>query len=175
MSNATANLLTITIGHEGYIFDLPVDAGTHIYEGTLVSQLTATGMVVPFSTASAEHCVGVATHEQDATLGSDGDKRVRVETHRVFAFANGLTTDAFADIDFIGRPVYATDDHTVAKTSNSNARKPVGFFMGFEADGKVRVFVEPMLARLYSALAGLTDTPASADALRDDIVSKVAV
>jgi len=175
MANAQNNLIIQSVGHEGYIFDLPVDAGTHIYEGTLISQLTATGMAVPYSTASSEHAVGVAQHEQDATLGADGDKRIRVESHRMYAFANGLTTDAFADTDIIGAPVYATDDHTAAKTSGTGARKPIGFFMGFEADGRVRVFVDPMLARLYASLGGLTDAPATADALRDNIVAKVSV
>lgn len=173
MANAQNNLTIYPIGHEGYIFDLPVDAGSHIYEGTLVSQLTATGMAVPYSTAASGHAVGMAQHEQDATLGADGDKRIRVESHRMYAFTNGLTTDAFADTDLIGSPVYATDDHTAAKTSATGARMPIGFFMGFEADGKVRVFVDPMLARLYAALGGLTDAPATADALRDNIVAKV--
>jgi hypothetical protein len=175
MANATSNLDRITIGKEGYIFDLPVEGGEHIYEGTLVSQLTASGCVVPYSTASSEHAVGVAQHEQDNTSGADADKRVRVESGRMFAFTNGASADAFADTDFIGAPVYASDDHTVAKTSDTNARKPVGFFYGFEADGKVRVFVDPALARLYAAIAALTDSPASVDALRDNLVSKAAV
>lgn len=177
MSNASTNLLIAPIGKAGYTFDLPVAAAKHLYEGTLISQLTSGGTAVPYSTASSEHCVGVAQHEQDNSIGTAGagDKRIRVETKRLFAFTNGTSTDAFADTDFIGAPVYATDDHTVAKTSGSNARKPVGFFMGFEADGKVRVYVDPIMARLYAILAALTDSPASADALRDNIVAGVAI
>lgn len=174
MSNADTNLVRITIGKEGYIFDLGVDGGTHIYEGTLISQLTATGYVVPYSTASSGWAVGVSQHEQDNTSGSDNAKRVRIESGRMFAFTNGTGDDAFADTDLIGRPVYATDDHTVAKTSDTGARQPVGFFYGFEADGKVRVFVDPPLARLYATLMALTDTPATADALRDNIVAGAA-
>jgi hypothetical protein len=175
MANADTNLARVTVGKEGYIFDLPIKASTHIYEGTLVSQLTSGGYLVPYSTASSEHAVGVAQHEQDNSSGSDGDKRVRVESKRAFAFTNGATSDAFSDVSFIGAPVYATDDHTVAKTSNSGARKPVGFFMGFEADGKVRVYIDPPLARLYAVLMALTDAPATADALRDNIVAGAAV
>jgi hypothetical protein len=173
MANAQTNQIINSIGMAGYIFDLPVNAGAHIYEGTLVSQLTATGMAVPYSTLLSEHAVGMAQHEQDATLALAGARRIRVESRRMFAFTNGLAADAFADTDLIGSPVYATDDHTVAKTSGGNTRKAVGFYMGFEADGKVRVFVDPMLARLYGALGALTDTPATADALRDDIILKV--
>lgn len=174
MANTTVNLLRYPMGAEGLIFDLPVAAAVHLYDGTLVSQLTATGGVVAFSTASADHCIGVTQHEQDNSAGLIGDKRIKIESRRMYAFTNGTAGDAFADTDKIGAPVYATDDHTVAKTSNTNARKCVGFFMGFEADGKVRVFVDPITARLYGALQGLTDTPATADALRDDIVTKVA-
>jgi hypothetical protein len=177
MANTIVNLLSYPIGKEGYIFDLPVKAAKHIYAGSLVCQLTSGGLAVPYSTASSEHAVGVATHEQDNTIGTagDGDKRIQVETKRMFAFINGASSDAFADTDAIGAPVYGTDDHTVAKTSNSNARKPVGFFMGFEADGKVRVYVDPIMARLYATLMALTDAPATADALRDNIVAGVAI
>lgn len=175
MSNATSNLNRITFGMGGYLFDLPVAASTHIYNGTLISQLTSGGNAVPYSTSSSEHAVGVSTHEQDNSSGSNGDKRIEVESKRLFAFANGSSGDAFADTDLIGAPVYATDDHTVAKTSGSGARKPVGFFYGFEADGKVRVYVDPPLARVYALLMGLTDSPATADALRDNIVAGFAV
>lgn len=171
MSNSTTNLARITHGKEGYIFDLPVAASTHIYDGTLVVQVTATGGLAPYSTASSGWVVGVAQHEQDNSSGALGDKRARVESHRVYAFTNGTAGDAFADVDKIGIPVYGTDDHTVAKTSNSGARQPVGFFMGFEADSKVRVLIDPILARVYATLMALTDTPATADALRDNLVA----
>jgi hypothetical protein len=144
MANATSNLVRVTIGKEGYIFDLPVDGGTHIYEGTLVTQLTATGMVVPHSTGSSGWCVGVAQHEQDNTAGADGAKRVRIESCRAFAFPNGAGGDAFADTDLIGVAVYASDDHTVAKGATG---EPIGWFLGFETDGKVRVFIDPAMAR----------------------------
>lgn len=147
MANAQTPLIINSIGHEGYIFDLPVDGGTIIYEGTLVTQLTATGMVVPYSTASSEVAIGVAQHSQDNSAGADGDKRVRIESKRAYAFSNGLAADAFADTDLIGIPVYGTDDHTVAKTSSTGARKAVGFFLGMETDGKVRVFIDPAAAR----------------------------
>ncbi len=54
-------------------------------------------------------------------------------------------------------------------------KKPVGFFMGMDADGLVRVYVDPTLARLYATLALLTDSPATADALRDNLVAGVAI
>lgn len=170
MANATSNLKVETIGQGGVLFDLPVAASTHIYAGTVLAQLTSGGAAVPYSTASSEHAVGVATHESDNAVATDGAKRVRIESRRIFPMINGATTDAFADTDIIGAPVYGTDDHTAAKTSGTNARKIVGFFMGFDADSKVRVLIDPVLSRLYAKLAALTDSPATADALRDNIV-----
>jgi len=175
MAIATSNLPKVMHGKEGYIFDLPVAAATHLYDGTLISQLTATGGAVPYSTASSEHCAGIAQHEIDNSAGLIGAKRIRIETARMANLANGAGADAFLDTDFIGAPVYATDDHVAAKTSGTNTRKPIGFFYGLEVDGRVRVFIDPVMARLYAALAALTDTPATADALRDNLVAKAAI
>jgi hypothetical protein len=172
MANATSNLIIQTVGGPGpFTFDLPVDGGSHIYKGTLVSQLTATGAVVPYSTASSGVCVGMAQHESDNSSGSDGDKRLLIESKRMYALDNGAGGDAFSEASLIGAVVYASDDHTVADNSNSAAYKAVGFFMGMESDGKVRVLVDPVAAKIVDALKTLTDTPASADALRDNIVS----
>ena len=174
MSNATANLPTETIGGSGpFVFDLPVDGGSSIFKGALVSQLTATGMVVPYSTASSGPCIGVAQHASNNTSGADGATRVQVETKRAYAFTNGSAGDAFSEASLIGSVVYGSDDHTVADNSNSAARKAVGFFLGMEVDGKVRVWIDPTLAALVDKLATLTDAPATADALRDNIVSSL--
>lgn len=172
MANATSNIITETVGGAGpFTFDIPVDGGTKIYKGVLVSQLTATGQLVPYSTASSSVCVGVSQHEADNSAGVDGAKRCRVETKRMYALKNGAGADAFADTDQIGRVVYASDDNTVAKTSSAQTRKPVGFFYGFESDGKVRVFVDPATAAIVEKLQTLTDNPATLDALRDNIAT----
>ncbi len=171
MANATAPLIRATLGLEGYIFDLPVDGGSRIYEGTFVSQLTSTGQAVPTATASSGVCVGVAQHTVDNVSGNDGDKRIQVETKRMFAFTNGATTDAFSEASLIGSVAYALDDNIVADNSNSGANKAVGFFFGMEDDGKVRVYVDPVAARIVDVLKTLTDAPATADALRDNIVA----
>lgn len=174
MSNLTADSILDTIGGPGpFCFDLPVDAGSKVFTGSLCTQLTATGMVVPYSTASAGVVVGVAQHAADNSAAgtADGDKRVRLETKRMFAFANGAGADAFSEASLIGAVVYGTDDHTVADNSSTGTRKAVGFFYGMESDGKVRVFVDPALAAIVNVLQTLTDTPASADALRDNLVA----
>jgi hypothetical protein len=171
MANATAPLIRASLGLEGYIFHLPVDGGTRIYEGTLVSQLTATGQAVPTSTASSGPCVGVSTHTVNNISGNDGDLRIQVETKRMYAFTNGAGGDAFSDATLIGTVAYALDDNTVADNSATNTLKAVGFFMGMEDDGRVRIYVDPILARIVDILKTLTDAPATADALRDNIVA----
>ena len=171
MANATAPLIRQSFGIEGYIFDLPVDGGTRIYEGTFVSQLTATGQAVPTATASSGPCVGVAMHTVNNISGSDGDLRIQVETRRLFAFTNGTSGDAFSESTLIGTVAYALDDNIVADNSATNTLKAVGFFMGMEDDGRVRVYVDPILARIVDILKTLTDSPATADALRDNIVA----
>lgn len=173
MANTAVNLVARPIGAAGIQVHLPVDGGSHIYAGALVSQLTATGCVVPYSTASSGVCIGVAQHEADNTSGSDGDKRVTVEFKRIYALNNGTSGDACSEATLLGSVLYGTDDSTVADNSNSAARKAVGFFMGMEPDGRVRVLIDPPLAALTAALQGLTDTPASADALRDNIVASM--
>ncbi len=197
MSNSQVNLLRKQVGKDGRIVHLPVDGGAHIYEGTMVSQLTATGMLCPTSTANAGACIGVATHESDNSAGgaSDGDKRCAVETDRVFIFANASDSgDECSEATLFGDPVYAYDDHTVQDNDEGGTLKRAGFFMGMEPDGNVRVYIPPTLAfaqatasdvgaLTYAAVAGTatndtlealpdpTDTPADADALRDDIVA----
>lgn len=174
MANLTENGIVDTIGGPGpFTFDLPVDAGSKVFQGSLCTQLTATGMAVPYSTAAAGVAVGVAEHAADNSAAgtADGDKRVRIQTKRMFAFTNGAGGDAFSEASMIGSLVYGSDDHTVADNSNTQARKAVGFFFGMETDGKVRVFVDPSLAAIVNILQTLTDTPATADALRDNIVA----
>lgn len=152
MSNSTKNLIRETVGGPGpHVFDLPVAASAHLYDGTLLAQ-NATGYLVPYSTASSSGCVGVGQHEADNSTGADGAVRCLVEANRIYAFANGAGGDAFADTDVIGSLVYGTDDHTVAKTSSTHTRTPVGFFYGLETDGKVRVLVNPPLARVVAQL-----------------------
>lgn len=149
MANATSDLITDTIGGPGpFTINLPVKAATVIYRGTLVAQDTASGMLVPYSTASSGVAVGVAQHGTSNAAGANGDKRVWVETKRAYAFKNGSGGDAFSEASLIGSVAYGTDDSTVADNDGSATRKAVGFFIGMEADGRVRVFVDPMAASL---------------------------
>src|SRR5678815_3455125 len=174
MSNASAALKTDTLGDGPFIFDMPVKASTAIYKGTLIAQHSG-GYAVPYSTSGGGCAIGVAQHNV-ASTAVDGSMRIRVETKRAYAFTNGAGGDAFAETSKYGCPVYATDDHTVADNSASATLKCIGYFLGMESDGKVRVFVDLGYAYMVDALNALqllTDTPASADALRDNIVASM--
>ena len=179
MSNASSNLPNTieSLGDGPFICDVPVKGSTHIYKGTLVSQHSG-GYFVPGTTSGGGGACGVAQHEADGSgSATDGAKRVRIEFMRGYAFPNGTSGDAFSDTSKFGAPVYMGDDHTVYDNSASATLKCVGWFMGFESDGKVRVFLDPgyaYLINVLNALQLLTDTPASADALRDNIVASVA-
>lgn len=189
MANLTAALGRKPYGKGGRDISHGVDGGTATYEGGLISQLTATGMLVPASTASSGPAIGVATYDQDNTNGSDGALRLTVETDRIFLFANGSAGDACSEATLIGSPVYAFDDHTVYDNDASGTLQVAGLFMGMEPDGTVRVYVSShrmgaaatitaltdnsagTANNTIEAMANPTDGPATADALRDDIVA----
>lgn len=172
MANATSELQVIeAVGGPGMQFHLPVKASQKIFKGTLVSQIIASGFAVNYSTALSSVCVGVCQADVDNSTGADGDLRVLVESHREYLMPNGTAGDAFSEATLIGVPVFASDDNTAAKTSNTQARKCIGRFYGMSVDGKVRVFIDPGFAQIIDKLQTLTDTPATADALRDNIVA----
>lgn len=167
--------MTDACGDGPFIANVPVKGSTHIYKGTLISQHSG-GYFVPGTTSGGGAAVGISQHEIDNT-GSDGDKRVKIETLRAYALKNATAGDAFSDTSLLGAPVYMSDDSTACDNSSSATRKCVGWFLGFEDDGKVRVFLDPGYARLVdvlNALQLLTNSPATADALRDEIVAAMA-
>lgn len=141
MTIATSNLTRLPYGKGGRDVTLPVDGGTHIYAATLVSQLTATGMLVPCSTALSGPAIAVSTHEQDNSAGADGALRCVCETDRIFLLANAAAPHACSEATLYGAVVWAEDDHTISADSQSETLQPGGYFAGMEPDGKVRVFV----------------------------------
>jgi hypothetical protein len=141
MANIGADIELGGIGQDGRRFHVPVDGGTTIYAGGLVSQLTATGMLVPTTTAGSGPAIGKATHGV-VNAGADGSVRCLIETDRIYLLTNGAGGSAFSDASIIGAPVYALDDNSVS-VINTGALPVCGTFQGMEASGKVRVLVEP--------------------------------
>lgn len=194
MANLTAGIIPKPVGAlPGRWLDWQIKASTSLFRGGLVACLL--GQLVPFTTANAGPAIGML--DADFVGGAaDGDKRAQFETDRVFILANAGDIDA--TIAF-GAPLFGTDDHTVAASSSSGTRPLAGFFDGLEVDATgtavgVRVLVcardainggeAALVAALTAtAVAGAasdgtlvampdpTDTPATADALRDDLVA----
>lgn len=142
MAIATSNQPYRPVGGAGNQQRLDVAASTHIYKGTLVSQLTATGGLCPGSTAGSGRAVAVATHEADNSAGALGDEECMVETDRIFIFANGGGADAFSTASIIGATAYMIDDHTVADNDGAATRQIAGEFRGMDDEG-VRILVKP--------------------------------
>lgn len=169
MSNATKNLIRRPYGKDGRDIHLPVDGGSTIYEGVLVAQLLATGMLVAGSTALSGPAVGVAVHGTDNAAGADAAKRCVVETDRIFEFANGTSTDACSEATPLFSPVYMGDDHTIFDNDNGGTLKQAGLFCGMSEDGKVRVYVGMLAgtAALTSILSGQGSLPISLYSFRE--------
>ncbi len=122
MANTDRNLNIKRVGPEGHHVDYNVDGGAHIYRGVFLAALTATGMVVPGTTAGSGHACAVATHEQDASASADNIKSVRGETDRDFIMANDAD-DPFTIADLPGATAWMVDDHTVSSDSDGGTRK----------------------------------------------------
>lgn len=160
MANITKNTQTFPVGTSGVEVTMPVNGSTHLYEGGLVSQLRATGMVVATTTALSGAAIGMSDHEVDNSAGADSAKRLKVHTDRVFALTNGTSTDAFSDASLYGSPAYAIDDNSVANNPGTGGARPLaGMFVGFTDDGRVKVLVGRValasLARSASAVVAL--------------------
>lgn len=145
MANSIVNLQSTPVGKEGRKLNVGVKAATHIFEGTMIAQIIASGMAVPYSTAASGKCVGIAQHEQDNSAAADGDHEIQIEWDSEFVFANGSGGDAVLASTPLGTILYGTDDHTIALTDGGGTRQPACRFRGLEPDGRVRVTINPDL------------------------------
>lgn len=141
MANTDKNLITTAVGKEGREIHAPVKGAHHIYEGSLVAQMLATGLLVAGSTAGSGQAVGVAQHEVDTTNIADSARRCAVQTDRIFEFDNASAGDACSEAMQFFTVVYMVDDHTVANNSAGGTRQAAGRYMGISDNGKVRVYV----------------------------------
>jgi hypothetical protein len=182
MSNATTPRLREPIGKGGYSLHV-VGGAAAIPEGVMVAQLAADGTLVSGSTASSGPVIGVST--MSASIGATCE----IETDRIFLFDNS-TGSPCSSTTLIGAAVYAEDNHTIAAASGGTLFL-AGTFQGIDPTGKVRVHISTLHASVadvgaltLTALAGTangtlqalpdpTDTPATVDALRDDIVANL--
>jgi hypothetical protein len=109
---------------------LLMKANAIVFKGGLVAT-DATGYVISGASigATALKIWGIATKDVNNTGGANGALNVDVE-RGIFPFAN-LGGDPVAQAD-AGNAVYADDDQTIRKTSNTSTRSVAGWFVGFD-------------------------------------------
>jgi hypothetical protein len=108
---------------EGDVKVLGVAAATTIYAGAIVMR-NAAGYAT--KGAAALNLIGVGRADARAVnAGSAGDITIPVR-EGIFRFANSAGGDLITIAD-IGKPCYAVDDQTVAKTDGTGARSIAGF------------------------------------------------
>lgn len=126
-----------------------VAAAQTIYFGAIVMR-NAAGYLAKGATAAGLVGAGVAD-ERVVNAGSAGDETLRYRVG-TFLFANSGAGDAITIAD-IGKPAYAVDDQTVAKTSDTGARSIAGFVADLDPHG---VWVEFDEAKVQTYLAGVS-------------------
>lgn len=134
----------------GDIKSLGVAAAMLIYAGAIVMR-NAAGHAVKGATALNLVGVGCAWERVDNSAGAAGDQAIRVRAG-IFRFANSAAGDAITIAD-IGKPCFAVDDQTVAKTDGAGTRSIAGFVADVDAIG-VWVEFDESKARTY--VAGVT-------------------
>lgn len=138
----------------GDIKNLLMAASALIYAGAIVMR-NSTGYAVKGQVALGLRGAGVALARVDNSAGIAGAMNIDVRDG-TFRFANSTSTDQITIAD-IGNIAYAVDDQTVAKTSGSFTRSPVGFIRGVDDQGVWIEFCEDDLgAALKNAKAYVT-------------------
>lgn len=148
MSNATGEIQLNGCGQaNGHRFHVPMKTGQTIYEGTMVAQQIADGLLVPATSAGTWPAFAKATTTiKVATAG----QRMVVETDRVYRIANATAGDAFSEANQIGAPVYALNDHTAQNNDAAGTLQQCGTFDGMES-GWVRVKMSPQVSAAAAA------------------------
>lgn len=123
----------VTRSREGKTFDFKVGANKHIYAGSLVQIITATGLAEPADAIASGVFAGVALAGVNNNPGNAGAKSCRVGRKGTFLFAK--TSAVQADV---GKECYSVDDQTVAVSGTTK----VGKIVGLEDSGHVWVAID---------------------------------
>lgn len=148
MANSAGNIQLDGIGQEGRRLHVPMKTGATIYEGTLVAQQIADGLLVAATSAGTWPAIGKAVMK---VASASAGQRMLIETDRIYVLANGTSTDAFSEASQLGSIVYAFDDHTGYDNDAAGTLQPCGTFEGMEPDGRIRVKVSTAMATAAGA------------------------
>jgi hypothetical protein len=121
------------------VVTLLLKANSIVFKGGLVAT-DNTGYVISGSAIGATGLKiwGIASKDVNNTGGANGALTVDV-VKGVYPFAN-LGGDPVAQAD-VGNTVFADDDQTIRKTSNTSTRSNAGQFIGFDENGLALVQV----------------------------------
>lgn len=151
MTAATADRNPIRL--EGDLIEQALAAAVKVFAGTIVMR-NASGYLTKGQTALGLIGAGIAQEQIDNSAGAAGDKTIEFRKG-IFTVANSAAADAITIAD-IGKPCYAVDDQTVAKTDGRTlglpTRSPAGIVADVTLTGVRVLFDED---KLRAALAGL--------------------
>ena len=100
---------------EGKVQNYALGAGKKFYKGSLVCVPTATGFAEAGTDIAASNFVGVGYEDADNSTGAAGALAGRVHKSGSFVF-----TALAASQSWVSRPMFLTDDNTVALTSTNS-------------------------------------------------------
>lgn len=127
----------------------PVAAATVIFAGAIVMR-NAAGDLIEAATAVGLVGVGRAEKRADNSGGSAGDIAAAYRPG-IFRFDNSAAADEITAAE-IGKPCFAVDDQTVAKTDGTATRSIAGFVDHVDEQG---VWVRFDEAMVQTHLAGI--------------------
>ena len=151
---------------EGYRRAYPVEASTHIYQGTLVF-INATGNADDDTATGVNAFAGIAVDEVDNSSGGAGDKWVEVYTEGDFE----LTGTGFALTDN-GMPVYADDNYALVLSLGSTSVR-IGTIVRNVSSTKAIVAIKPSRVGALEVAPLTTITPADAAGTPDYAIAAV--
>jgi hypothetical protein len=135
MTALTAN--RYTKHRDGMISAHPVEAGAHIFKGSLVCA-GSDGYAAPGSDATSTVFLGIAIEEADNSTGERGALSVRVQAAGVFSFAKTTSIGQGS----LGATVYVKDDQTVGLAADTTNDVPCGRIEGLDgSDAWLRIKV----------------------------------
>jgi hypothetical protein len=114
-------------------------AGVTILQGAMVDK-NAAGFYKAAATNTTDTTQGIATQTK-TNAGADGATFIEI-AYGVFSMRNSSAGEAIVAAD-IGKPCFAVDDDTVAKTNGTNTRHAAGEVWDVRPDGSVDVHFKP--------------------------------
>lgn len=117
---------------EGDVRQGAVAASTKIFAGGIVMR-NAAGYLTKGQTATGLVGVGRAEEQVDNSAGANGALSVKYRPG-TYRYSNSAGADEITAAE-IGKPAYAVDDQTVAKTDGSSSRSPAGIVDDVDANG----------------------------------------